>query len=87
MRTTVTLAKSQFGNPQPTLEIHFTSCINHRVKASEVYEMAAKVELASGKEQWAVVVDRNNCLIHLELLTGSESEADTGMRVLRSVCK
>lgn len=87
MTKTATLTKSQFGNPQPTLELSFPTGVGHRVRASEVYKVAAQVELASGKEQWAVVVDAPNCLIHLELLTGSESETRQGMKVLNSICR
>jgi len=82
-----TIATSDFGNPQPQITFKFAQGLHHRVRAAEMYKVAAEIELASVHDTWVVVVDTNRCSIHLELAMASEAEARRGLRVLEKLCR
>jgi hypothetical protein len=80
------IIKSQYGNPQPQIQITLNDGVPSRSLAAEVYRLASDVERASQPFQWVVVPDTHNGIVYLELMDGTEAEANQGLGILRSLC-
>lgn len=80
------IVKSRHGNLQPQIKVTFNAGTHHRAVAAEVYRLASDVERASQPFQWVVVPDTHNGIVYLELMDGTEAEANQGLGILRSLC-
>ena len=82
MTKKATLVTSQYGNPQPQIEVKFPKGTSHRTINAEIYKLAAEIESASANEQWVVVPDPQVCKVCLELMHATESETGAAMTLL-----
>ena len=85
MNTRVVLNKSQYGNPQPEVQITFPADTHYRERRAEIYRLAAKVEMASKADGWIVIPEVYENKIRLELISCSNEKIDRGIRVLEDV--
>ena len=86
---TVTMSKSQYGCPQPQIEIWLPRAANHRALSAELHQLAAKVELATpAHERWVVEtgsIDRDSGRVYLELVDATPAEAQRGLAMLKQI--
>lgn len=86
----VTMGRSQYGHPEPRIEVQFGKGTNFRKVHAALHLLAAAVELATPQEEgWIVQIvaasadDRGT--VYLELLHASDEEAQRGLAVLQRV--
>ncbi len=84
------LAKSQYGNPQPTIEVRGPASMLHRAMSALLHRIAATVEDATpAHEGWIVQIQNEETWgrVYLELDKADDAEAKRGMAVLEEVLK
>lgn len=86
----VTMERSQQGNHEPRIEVHFSKGLHFRKVHAALHLLAAAVELATPpEEEWiaqTVVASADDAgWIYLELLHASDEEVQRGLEVLRRV--
>jgi len=92
IRLTIVEGLSYFGNAEPRMQFEFPQNVSYREANSCLYSFAAETEhLSVVDDPWAVVVDKENNNVHLDLAYDANSPSDRtrvvkrGMDVLRSV--
>ena len=87
----VTLARSQYGHPEPRIEVKFARGTSFRRIHAALHLLAAAVELATPEaEGWiaqmvAASADNDAGWVYLELLHASDDEAQRALAVLQRV--
>jgi len=88
---TACLARSRAGFPLPTLEVWPPPESHFRVVSARMHELAAAIERATApNEQWLVYLMRDSGgggRVIVELMDGSEEEAERAMATLREVLR
>lgn len=82
------LRSSRYGTPMPTLEVRLPRGAHFRQLHITLHLLAAAVEQATpARERWLVQLEGHDSLgfVYLELLDGSDTEAQRGLALLRSV--
>ena len=88
----VTMGRSQYGHPEPRIEVLFARGSNFRKLHAALHLLAAAVELATpNAEGWIaqMVAARADDAgwVYLELLDATDDEAQRGLAVLQSVSR
>jgi hypothetical protein len=86
MMREASIVQSQYGNPQPQIQVTLNDGMPSRALAVEVYRLAADIEWASQPFGWIVVPDTRNGIVYLELLHATETEANQGLEILKRLC-
>ena len=85
----VTLARSQYGHPEPRIEVKFARGTSFRRIHAALHLLAAAVELATPEaEGWIaqmVAAADDTGWVYLELLHATDDEAQRGLAVLQHV--
>ena len=86
---TVERAKSGFWVPRTQIEVRLARGAHHRRLLAALHLLAAEVEGATPQgERWCVQMDATSDergIVYLELLAGSEGEAERGLALLRAI--
>jgi hypothetical protein len=83
---TVSMGRSEYGTPQPQMELRFPRGTHHRVLTAALHALAADIELATPSTlHWCVQMDAGNesGRVYLELAKGTDDEAERGLSLLR----
>lgn len=84
--TTLSLAESRYGSPEPQIELRFPKGTSHRVVKAALHTLAADVELATpANERWIVHTETyydDRGRVHLELAEATPAEAERAMALL-----
>jgi hypothetical protein len=88
----VTMGRSQYGHPEPRIEVLFARDTNFRKLHAALHLLAAAVELATpDAEGWIaqmVAASADDAgWVYLELLNATDDEAQRGLSVLQSVSR
>ena len=88
----VTMGRSQYGHPEPRIEVLFARGTNFRTLHAALHLLAAAVELAiPDAEGWIaqmVAASADDAgWVYLELLNATDDEAQRGLSVLQSVSR
>ncbi|HEY1697929.1 MAG TPA: hypothetical protein VGG39_37475 [Polyangiaceae bacterium] len=85
----VVLAKSQYGTPEPCIEVRFPTEVGYRARSAALHALAAEVEARTERsDTWCVQLEDGNYesgRVWLELVDGTDAEAGRGMALLRRV--
>ncbi len=86
----VTMGRSQYGHPEPRIELRLERGTNFRKLQAALHLLAAAVELATPEaEGWIahmVTASADDAgWVYLELLKATDDEAQRGIAVLQSV--
>ena len=87
---TVRLGTSRYDNPMPRIDVRAPRGTAYRTVSAELHELAAKVERATPtREGWCVTVQHGSSnetgAVLIELVDGSDGEADRAMELLKQV--
>jgi hypothetical protein len=86
---TVERAKSGFWVPRPQIEVRLPRGAHHRRLLAALHLLAAEAEAATPQgEEWCVQMEATSDergIVYLELLTGSEGEAERGLALMRAI--
>jgi len=86
---TATLGKSQYGTLEPTIEVRFPAEAHYRARSAALHALAAEVEAATELgDHWCVALEDGEYesgRVWLELVDGTDEEAQRGMALLRTV--
>lgn len=86
---TVARATSEFGTPQPQIEIRMPRGTHHRRLLAALHLLAAEAEAATPVgERWCVQIEaatNERGRVYLELAVGGEGEAERGLALLRGI--
>jgi hypothetical protein len=86
---TVERAKSGFWVPRPQIEVRMPRGAHHRMLLAALHLLAAEAEAATPLgEGWCVQTEATSDergIVYLELLAGSEGEAERGVALLRGI--
>lgn len=91
-RYRVTMARSQYGHPEPRIEVQFAKGTAFRRQHAALHLLAAAVELATPPDEgWIaqMVAATSDCVgwVYLELLHATEDEARRGYEMLQRVTR
>jgi len=83
--------ESVYGTPQPTIRVHTARSVPHRRLSAMLHFLASSVEVATPPgEQWSPHISlgssESGC-VALELMHGTDAEAERGIALLRSVVR
>jgi len=85
----VSLAHSRYGTPEPEIALRYPSGTHYRVVRAALYALASELESAtSDRDKWVIEVDAfgdEMGRVFLDLIQGSEPEAERGLELLRKV--
>jgi hypothetical protein len=86
---TVLLGKSEYGTPEPRVEVRFPAEARYRVRSAALHALAAEIEAATpATDHWCVELADGNYesgRVWLELARGTGDEAERGLALLRSM--
>jgi hypothetical protein len=86
---TARLGESQYGTPEPCIEVRFLDQVRYRVRSAALHALAAEIEAATAAtDHWCVELADGNYesgRVWLELADGTGEEAERGMALLRRV--
>jgi hypothetical protein len=84
---TVSMGESQYGTPQPEVEVRFLRGTHYRKSSAALHALAAAIELATPTtEGWVVIVDPHADEVghvYLEFVNGDDAEARRGLALLK----
>lgn len=87
----VSLAQSEWGTPEPQIELRVPKGTHYRKLDAALHALAAELELATpASETWVVGIQAFNDdrgRVYLELVKGEAAEAQRGMEMLRRIAK
>jgi hypothetical protein len=89
-RITVRIGESDFGFPQPFVEVRAPAGMRYRVLNATLHTIAARIELAMpARCPWAVSIQHgrsNECgYVVIELHDGTTDEAEAGLAILKEL--
>jgi hypothetical protein len=86
---TVSQGQSQYGIPQPQIEVQLPKGTSHRALNATIHELAAEIELATpAREGWIVQTEKlgpTRGRVYLELASARPAEVERGMEMLKAL--